>query len=140
MIITEFTFDTKARQAVLEVKSKEEKIIAILISVDKKKHPIETYYVDGDGSKEVDRSTFNTAFFSFTEKERDAFLKLTSGIYKTLKSEFEIMEQISSKQLAELITQATYGVEGINEDTTLAEAIDFFKCHPDGLFELEGEL
>ena len=47
------------------------------------------------------------------------------------------MKQITSKQVAELLMLATYGVEGINEDTTLAEAIDFFNCHPGGLFELE---
>lgn len=47
------------------------------------------------------------------------------------------MKQITSKQVAELLTLATYGVEGMDEDTTLAEAIDFFQNHPGGLFELE---
>lgn len=89
MIITEFTFDAKASHVVLEVMSKEKKTIAILISLDEEKHPIEKYYLDGDESKEVDRNAFNTAFWSFAEKERDAFLKLTNGIYKTLKSEVE---------------------------------------------------
>ena len=49
------------------------------------------------------------------------------------------MEQVTSKRLAELLTLAMYGAEGMDEDTTLAEAVEILSKRPGGLFELEGE-
>ncbi|WP_164882256.1 hypothetical protein [Latilactobacillus curvatus] len=47
------------------------------------------------------------------------------------------MKQIKSNELADVLMLAMYGAEGMDEDTTLEEAVEILASRPGGLFEYE---
>lgn len=47
------------------------------------------------------------------------------------------MKQIKSNELADVLTLAMYGAEGMDEDTTLEQAVEILNSNPNGLFEYE---
>ncbi|GEP20621.1 hypothetical protein P3T66_06655 [Latilactobacillus sakei] len=47
------------------------------------------------------------------------------------------MKKIKSNELANVLMIAMYGVEGMDEGTTLEQAVEILNSKPNGLFEYE---